>query len=236
MKYIITSGPMETKIDDVRKIENSSTGSLGVQFIDSLVAKNYEQIVYIHTENAKLPSHEIKTIEVNSHAEIISALEAEITDDSVIIHAMAISDFNYQGTISVEELAQKIIENKNKLNNEGDVLNLLQKATKTPTKLSSKENQLLVMNRATKVIDEIKKINSKCRLVGFKLLSNVDYEELVDVASSIKERASCEYVVANRKEDICDGKHVAIIVGDNEKIQVKSKAEIAEKIIELMEG
>ncbi len=235
MKYIITSGPMETKIDDVRKIENSSTGSLGIQFVDSLIAKGYTDIVYVHTEKAMRPKHNIKTYQVSTHDEIISALKNELTDSSIVVHAMAISDFDYQGAMSIEKLATKILTNKEKLKNQDDIFDLIKTIMVKPTKLSSKEDQLLVMNRALKVIDEIKKINANCRLVGFKLLSNVSYEELSEVAQNIKERANCEYVVANRKEDIRDGKHLALVVGSDECYKVETKREIAEKIIELME-
>lgn len=235
MKYIITSGPMETSIDSVRKIQNSSTGKLGAVIADKLGATNHDRVVYIHTKGAIKPRTNCKQILISNHAQLIDSLKAEITDDSVVVHAMAISDFDTQGTIARDELAKLIINNKSELETEDDVNRLINSNLVVKDKLSSSNDQVIFMKRSIKVIDEIKKINPNVKLIGFKLLSNVSQDELLSVASQIKQRANCDYVVANIKEEVSASKHHAYILGDNYLTEVDTKEEIAEKIIELME-
>lgn len=234
MKYIITSGPMESQIDSVRKIKNSSSGKLGTVFAEQLLKRGYSDIVYIHTSGALVPNR-VKTIDVDGHKQLLSALESEITDDSVIVHAMAISDFNIKGTNPIERVADVIYSNLDQIETRDDIVKLINANVKLTDKLSSSSDQLVVMERAIKVIDQIKKINSNCKLIGFKLLSNVSDEELVSVATGILNRANCDYVVANIKEQVKTESHRAIIVGNDYQQQVLSKQEIANTIIDLME-
>ncbi len=236
MKYIITSGPMQIAIDNVRKIENSSTGSLGVQFVETLTKRQINDIVYIHTPTALVPSVDVKKIQVDSHQEIIAALKAEITDDSIIIHAMAISDFEYAGNIGLNELAKQIYGQLARITSRSDVLKLIEQNLQVNDKLESKQDQILALRRAPKIIDEIKKINRNCKLVGFKLLSNVEQNELLQVARTIQKRTNADYIVANLKEQVGKTNHQATIINNEQEYVVNTKEEIAEQIVALMEG
>lgn len=232
MKYIITSGPMETQIDSVRKIENSSSGRLGSEFVSQLLTKGIE-VVYIHTPAAVVPQGDFKQIVVTNHQQLLNALKQELTDDSIVIHAMAISDFEFKGSITYSQMYQLISNNSFK--NQHQFQQLVEEHLSKVDKLSSSSDQMLIMNRAIKIIDQIKQINPQARLVGFKLLSNVSNDQLIEVANGIRNRANCEYVVANLKEQVSTDQHIATIVGANKTYQVKSKQQIAKKIIELME-
>ncbi len=236
MKYIITSGPMEMKIDNVRKIENSSTGSLGVCFAEEILKKYPKaELVYIHTKAAKTPlSDAIKKIEITNHDELINALKTEITDKSTIIHAMAISDFGFGGNVTITELAQNLYANWQQFESEDQIADFISKQVTVSDKLSSKSDQILILNRAIKVIDEIKQINPNAKLVGFKLLSNVGVDELITVGQNIKNRANCDLVVANIKEHITNDSHQAFIISDDEIREVNTKQEIARNVIELL--
>lgn len=235
MKYIITSGPMETAIDSVRRIQNSSTGRLGSTFVEILNDANINDIVYIHTPGAVVPNCACKQLSIEDHQQLLDALKRELTDDSVVIHAMAISDFEVVGTITQARLAELFISNKQQLNCEQDIINLLNQHAEITDKLASSEDQLIVMNKSIKIIDQIKKINPKCKLIGFKLLSNVSEDELIAVGTTIKQRANCDYVVANLKEQVGADEHHGFIIGDQAVYEVNSKVQIASKIIELME-
>ena len=68
MKIIITSGGTSERIDNVRKITNSSSGKLGCvianKFMD-LYGEKIEKIYYICSKNSFKPSHEkIEIIEI----------------------------------------------------------------------------------------------------------------------------------------------------------------------------
>lgn len=235
MKYIITSGPMETEIDKVRKIKNSSTGKLGAVIAEQLIVGEQQNVVYIHTPKAQVPQGVCKQIQISDHQQLINALKAEVTADSVVIHCMAVSDFETRGTITKAELGQLIIDNKEQLNSSEDVCQLINRNLHLADKLSSKDDQVVFLNRSMKIIDEIKKINSQVKLVGFKLLSAVSPQELISVAEATKTRANCDYIVANIMEEVTSDAHHAYIIGDEQIIEAYTKQQIAEKIIGLME-
>ncbi len=235
MRYIITSGPMETAIDDVRRIKNSSTGSLGKTFANQLVKRGYDDIIYIHTAEAAVPEGQITKVLISDHQELLTSLKQYAIDDCVVIHAMAISDFNLGGSISLSQLANTIYQQLDKVQTAGDIEQLINSSIEVKSKLASSENQVVVLNQAIKVIDQIKQICPSARLVGFKLLSNVSKEQLLDVANGIKKRANCEVVVANLKEEVSLTKHKAYIITNGNTQIANTKQEIANLIIDLME-
>ncbi len=234
MKYIITSGPMESAIDSVRKIKNSSSGKLGCVFVRELQKWNKDDIVYIHTSGALVPK-QVRSIQINDHEQLLNALQEELIDDCVVIHAMAISDFNISGSIQLDQMASLLYEKRNLFTSANDITDFIKKNVNFEEKLSSKHDQIVVMERAIKVIDQIKKINPNCKLIGFKLLSNVSDEQLIKVGRDILQRANCEYVVANKKEEVTNDNHRAFILGAEQCFEVSSKKQIANKIIELLE-
>lgn len=235
MKYIITSGPMEIAIDQVRKIQNSSTGKLGAIFVEQLIATNHQEVVYIHTSGAMRPRDECTQIEINNHQQLLAALEAEITADSVVIHAMAVSDFTSAGTLLYDDLIDLIFTNKESITTKEDVKKLIDSNLQVVDKLTSASDQVVFLNRSIKIIDQIKKINPSVKLVGFKLLSAVSENELIAVAQATKTRTDCDYIVANIKEEVSTEKHHAYIIGGESIEEVFTKQQIAQKIIELVE-
>lgn len=234
MKYIITSGPMEMNIDDVRKIQNSSTGSLGCAIADQINQALEVEITYIHTAKAKVPTN-VKLIEISNHQQLLTALKAEMTDECCVIHAMAISDFKTAGSLSKSELLELIVSNRDKFSDTYSLEKLITSNLKQQSKLSSKDDQILFFEKEIKVIDQIKKINPKAILIGFKLLSDVSYEQLIDVATSVLKRANCDYVVANLKEEVSETAHHALIIGKDSKAEAFTKQQIAKIIIDKVE-
>ncbi len=233
MKYIITSGAMEVKIDDVRTIKNSSTGLLASTIANLASDKNYD-VTYIHTPTAKIPNGNVNCIKIETHEQLLMTLKAEICDNCIVIHTMAVSDFIVKGTIDEHDLFDKIL--KNKFNDINDVKVMFEDSIVKQNKISSKNNQLVVLEKHIKIIDEIKKINENTILVGFKLMSNVSEEQLLSVGLNMLRKSKCDYVVANLKQNITASKHQAYIINEDIQIAVNSKDEIAKTIIKLTEN
>lgn len=65
-KYVITSGGISEKIDNVRKITNSSSGKLGMTIANHLLeSKSDITIYYVCSKNALRPNNtRVKIIEV----------------------------------------------------------------------------------------------------------------------------------------------------------------------------
>ncbi len=233
MKYIVTGGAMSTPLDDVRKIINTSTGSLSKYYVKQLI-KDSEQVVYIHTDILKHDFIDIISHKVTSPKELLAVLEKEITDDSVVIHTMAVSDFKYEGSIVIEDLIQKILEKKDSDLNEEELVKIFSNCTSKDSKIKSKSDNFIYLKKDIKVIDHIKTINNNCSLISFKLLSNVSEKELIDVAMSQKERTKSDIVVANLMQNVSAKEHHGVIISNQENIKVYSKAQIVEKTLNII--
>jgi len=244
MKYkiIITAGGTSERIDNVRKITNSSSGKLGCTIANKLIELHEEKIdriYYICAKNSIKPNNE--RIEI---VEILDTQDLEITVRDLLknkninyfIHSMAVSDYTVDYVTTAENLSLNINNNSNK-----NVLNLIcnNKDNLTDSKISSnQENLIIKLKKTPKIISLIKDISPNTYLVGFKLLDNVSEENLIDTAVKLKDKNNCNLVVANDLENIRKGNHKAFIIKTSDDYIISSgKEDIAEKLIgEMLNG
>lgn len=96
---------------------------------------------------------------------------------------------------------------------------------------SNLEYPLLMLEKTPKVIQMIKGVSPSTHLVGFKLLSKVSRDTLIDTAYQLLQRNACDYVLANDTDEIKDGQHVGYLVDKTGRYQTfTSKEEIAKGI------
>lgn len=241
MKYnfVITSGGTSEKIDNVRKITNSSTGKLGFTIASKLVERydqKIENIYYICSKTSYKPSHKkIKIIEIVDTNDLEIAVRDILQNQRIdyFIHSMAVSDYTVDYVTTAEKLALEIE------NNQGiDVVDLIQnyKDGINDAKISSYEENLIIkMKRTSKIISIIKDLSPSTCLVGFKLLDSVSEERLLEVAINLKDKNKCDFVVANDLSHIRNGKHEAFIIKkDNSFIKASGKEDITIKLLKEM--
>ncbi len=238
-KIIITAGGTSERIDNVRKITNSSTGKLGkviAEKLIELVDDKIDTIYYVAAKGAVKPeSKKIKTIEILDVAdlqrEVTKLLKKEKID--YFIHAMAVSDYTVQYVTTVDKIVNKI-KNANQEEMKDIICNFDEKLT--DNKISSNEDNLIIkLKKTPKIISLIKDISPKTYLVGFKLLDSVSEDELRNVAFNLKEKNKCNLVVANDLNNIRNGIHKAFIIKDKDDyIVCEGKEDIAAKLIEEM--
>ena len=244
MKYkiIITAGGTSERIDNVRKITNSSSGKLGCTIANKLIELHEEKIdkiYYICANNSIKPNNE--RIEI---VEILDTQDLEITVRDLLknkninyfIHSMAVSDYTVDYVTTAESLSLNINNNSNK-----NVLDLIcnNKDNLTDSKISSNQDNLIIkLKKTPKIISLIKDISPNTYLVGFKLLDNISEENLIDTAVKLKDKNNCNLVVANDLENIRKGNHKAFIIKtSNDYIIASGKEDIAEKLIrEMLNG
>lgn len=241
MKYeiIITAGGTSEKIDNVRKITNSSSGKLGCMIANKLIELHEEKInkiYYICSKNSIKPSHEkIKIIEIFDTQDLEMTIRNLLNGNNInyFIHSMAVSDYAVDYVTTAESLALNIENNPGK-----DILDLIckNKENLTDSKISSnQENLIIKLKKTPKIISLIKKISPSTYLVGFKLLDNVSEENLINTAVNLKNRNKCNLVVANDLENIRNGNHKAFIIKTfDDYITAYGKEDIAKKLIEVM--
>lgn len=250
-KIIITAGPTNERIDSVMKITNMSTGALGCVFAETFLedkAEEIEKIFFVSTKMSYKPrvnSSKIEYVTIESTQDLIEALQKIFNENKidVVIHSAAVGDYAGKYSIRAEELVDEIWDTLQRNPIETITKQKLMAIFENPRaiadnsgKMSSYEPHLMTMYSLTpKVIGMIKKLDTSVKLVGFKLLDGVSKEELLKVATRLREKNQADYIVANDLSKIGEGKHWAMIVDkDGVVCECETKKEIAIEIKELI--
>lgn len=228
-KYVITSGGISEKIDNVRKITNSSSGKLGMTIANHLLeSKSDITIYYVCSKNALRPNNtRVKIIEVAGTLDLKDKVESLLKNEKIdyFIHTMAVADYMVDYVTTVDKMKKSFLNNSDM-----EVIK--------DTKISSYENNLvLVLKPTPKIISLIKKESPLTYLVGFKLLDCVSKKELIEVATRLRDKNRCDLVVANDLEDIRNKEHKAYIIDKEDKVvEASDKEDIAKKLVRMMDN
>jgi len=227
MKIIITAGGTSERIDDVRTITNSSTGSLGRAIGETFAAaakgSDIEKIYYLHGLRAVLPQEDpvIERVPIGGVMDLKDNLTRILKEEKIdiCIHAMAVSDYMVHQVTTLEKLMGT--EDPEKAQD------------LSGNKISSDIDDLIIhMKRSPKVISTIKETSPDTILVGFKLLSGVPHEELIDVGYRLLQKNSCDFVMANDLKEIGDGFHKGYLIhSDKTYDTMETNEEIAAMIL-----
>lgn len=232
--FIITAGGVSEPIDKVRKITNSSSGKLGKIIAEEILKckSNVNIIYYICSKNAARPiSDKVKIIEIENTMDLKAKVELLLRNIHIdyFIHSMAVADYMVD-YITNKELLQQAIINSNY--NVSSALDDNQKKI-TDNKISSNQKDLIIILKPTpKIISIIKSLSPETFLVGFKLLDKVSEQQLITVATELRDKNNCDLVIANDLDNIRKGKHKAFIIDRNDKIMIANdKEDIAKKLV-----
>jgi len=250
MNLIITAGGTSERIDTVRTITNNATGRLGSliaeEFSRKLIHKTHK-IYYLCGIGAVVPTLEnvdTQIIRIEGTQQLQSEMNRLLNTQSInaVIHSMAVSDYKVASITTAGLLAQDIVKEANRFSElttkeewQKLILGALQKQSIFgEQKISSElENPLLILEKTPKIIGMIKQISPQTILVGFKLLSGVSKEELIETAYQLLKRNKCDYVFANDMTSMKDGNQEGYLIderGDYKKLI--SKRQIAEEIVD----
>ena len=230
MKIIITAGGTSERIDDVRTITNSSTGRLGFA-IGKTFAEKYgdkiEKIYYLHGLRAAFPDDgKVQPVAVGGVMDLQRELERLLTTESIdaVVHAMAVSDYIVNEVTTLDKL--RGVENPD---NQADL---------SGNKISSDIDDLVIhMKKSPKVIGKIKGWAPDVKLVGFKLLSGVPHEELIDVGYHLLQKNGCDFVLANDLQEIGKDYHKGYLIHrDKSYDTMETNEEIADMIARRLIG
>ena len=206
MQILVTSGGTSEAIHRVRSITNHSTGHLGLVITEALIKAGHE-VCLITTSQAVRPA---------SHPNL------KIIE---IKNSMAVSDYTPVYMTSIDEVQAS-----------QDLSKFLTKQN-TESKISSKEDtQILFLKKNPKIISLVKEWNPQIHLIGFKLLVDVTKEHLIDVARESLNKNRADIIVANDLTQINSDQHLAYLVEKNIYQTAYSKQEIAELLLEKIQG
>ncbi|MBA2796823.1 phosphopantothenate--cysteine ligase [Streptococcus porcinus] len=220
MKILITSGGTTEKIDSVRSITNHSTGRLGKMIAETFLEKGFD-VTLVTTPDALKPQQDehLSVYQVTNVASLSQTLEPLVKTHDVLIHSMAVSDYTPVYMTDFDYVKQA-----------SDIDSLLTKSN-TESKISSQSDyQVLFLKKTPKLISLVKKWNPEIKLIGFKLLVNVEKEKLLSVARESLIKNAATYILANDLSQINEDRHHAYLVGHDDLIELETKADIAKLI------
>lgn len=91
-KILITAGGTQEKIDEVRFITNKSSGKMGVALAEECYLRGAE-VLLLRASNSVTPRYQIPQMCFETADDLLSLIEASISDFDFIYHTAAISDF-----------------------------------------------------------------------------------------------------------------------------------------------
>ena len=230
-KIIITAGGTSERIDNVRKITNSSSGKLGMIIANHLLQENNDIIIYyICSKNSLRPTDKrVQVVEIDGTMDLKNTIEGLLTREHIdyFIHSMAVSDYITDYVTTIERIKESVKKHDD-----------IDEAFKNievigGSKISSYEDNLVIVLKPTpKIISIIKNLSPSTYLVGFKLLDGVSKEELIEVAKRLRNKNNCNLVVANDLATIRNGEHIGYIIDKNNEVEeAHGKDDIAKKIV-----
>jgi len=168
---VVTLGATRSSIDDVRYVQNTSSGRTGYKIADDLYRHGMDVTCVSGVTNSKKPSWLSLDINCPDPDEMLKELKALTKDRiDVWIHAAAVLDY-----IIPEPVEGKIASLQGEL-----------------------EIQLI---EGSKHINELKKLCEGSTRIGFKLESGIKQKDLVHRAHAQIQNAGMTATIANRMED-----------------------------------
>ncbi len=184
LRALVTAGGTREPIDDVRVITNLSRGRFGAAIARALVAHGVETTVLGSREALELVASEpaITPVPFSSYSDIADGLQ-RLTADPPDLLFMAAAVSDY---VPVPQAG----------------------------KIRSDADELVI--RLTKTAKLLPTLRDRCGpqtfLVGFKLLSNVSHEVLVETAQRQVSGAKLNLSVANDLKDFTESNHPVTLV------------------------
>lgn len=170
---LITGGPVPVYIDDMRILSNGARGGQSAEYADIFARKGYN-VTYLTTQAAILPKEKRVNIVYHNGFDDYRAKVIAISKKSgLVVLSAAVANFMRKGG-----------RYKGKIN---------------PNAVGE---LVLRLVPTLKVINEVKKVNPDCCLVGFKLMSRASKAGLIDGAWKVMRNSRADIVIANDRQEL----------------------------------
>ena len=202
-RILINAGPTLEPIDPVRYIGNHSTGKMGIALAETASAMGADVTLVLGPTNLRPSDEQINIVHIQTAKELLEACTAEFEQCDIAILTAAVAD--YRPKTSAEQKIKKT----------GDALSL----------------ELVENPDVLKSLGTVKRKDQY--LAGFALETN----NAVQNAQTKLNKKNCDLIVLNKPSENTgfksDTNEVILIdrSGDQTKIELKSKLEIAEDIL-----
>ncbi|MDI3317337.1 MAG: phosphopantothenoylcysteine decarboxylase [Bacillota bacterium] len=209
---IVTGGPTEAPLDEVRFLSNRSSGRTAAAVAGAALARGWD-VTFVHGPGSALPQGGegwLRRVAVRTVGDLAAALERLLRDPErpvdALVHAMAVLDFAPDRSM------------------EG--------------KVSSRGEWWVRLVPTPKVVEQIRRWAPGIFLVAFKLEAGEEPEELVRAAREAAARHGADLVVANSLRQVGADRHVTYLVDPHggEVRRSETNAELAALLLERIEA
>ncbi|MBG87270.1 MAG: DNA/pantothenate metabolism flavoprotein domain protein [Verrucomicrobiales bacterium] len=180
MRCIVTAGPTIEPLDDVRRLTNFSTGSLGCQLSAYLTERKHD-VTLLVSEQATCRGDRIasEVRQFSSTADLLSLIQALATPEvGAIFHAAAVSDFTFGKIWEADEAGTR-----NELSG---------------GKVSSRSGKLLAELIPTpKIISQLRESFPNQLLFGWKYEVDGSQSDVLEKARRQLRESHSDYCIAN---------------------------------------
>jgi phosphopantothenoylcysteine decarboxylase/phosphopantothenate--cysteine ligase len=211
LRVLITAGPTRAYIDAFRYITNPSSGKMGVALAEEALSRGAVVTIIYGPALATTPSG-AKVIKIETTEEMLKAVVTELETSKYDIAIFSAAASDF----GVQD----------------------RKMEKTP---SSQGEWILRLVALPKVISEVKKVDSKIFLVGFKAEYNITRDELIERSYNRLKEMNMDLIVANDVSQENAGFGVdtnEVYIIDKNKavfhISLSQKREIAVKLFDII--
>lgn len=194
MNILLTSGGTKVPIDDVRFISNFSTGNFGKRIVTAALLKGH-RITHLHHVDAPTP-FEFKVDLLHARGEDY----ASRLDEAHFFSKQYMSKYLEEKFDTYDDYSSQLEKICTNFSYDAIILCAAVSDYKTNTvdgKISSKNGFSIELIPTEKLISKIRGWQPNTKLVGFKLLSNVNDDTLIAAAKRSIEANNCDFVVAN---------------------------------------
>lgn len=218
MNILITAGGTEEKIDQVRRITNTSTGQTGLFLAQQLQAHGHE-IFYVRAKKAETFLKSNREIVFESADELEKAIQQTLNTYhiDIVIQCAAVSDFSVDKIVLNGELFEP--ENLKKI--------------------SSRDSVEIVLKARKKTITQIKHMSSNSMpiVIGFKLTNTEDPLERIDAVLRLSEHPNIDFVIHNDLSEMTETQHpTKIYFKDKVLFEGNTKMDLANNLLALIQN
>jgi phosphopantothenate-cysteine ligase len=231
LEVLITSGGTIEQVDDVRHIGNFSNGTTGALIAEEFLKQGWG-VDYLHAKNAERPFRREMNLDPNKSFEEETKRLKKVYDEFKEYDGN-LTEYSFLTFEDYHNQVKRLLT-ENKI----DAVVLAAAVSdygceKQNGKIGSDSDELVIkMKRNPKVISEVKKLKPHVFQVGFKLLSGVFDEELIETAYKHGLKNKSDLTVANsiNNRDIAKSR-TYIIFPEKNVVKIERK-DLAQRLAE----
>lgn len=197
LRILVTAGGTQEPIDAVRAITNTSTGRTGIKIAETLAALGMD-VSLAHAQTTS-DAHGARNLSFQTFSDLQALMTTELKKNKydVVIHAAAVSDYSVAASNPDQKLS------------------------------SDPETLTLQLKKNPKLVNEIKKVSPRSKLIAFKLTANAAQDQRQQAVEKLAQASSADLVIQNDTSEInkATGMHLFHAYENGKKIQTSESSD-----------